>query len=310
MTGTVKVFKNILSLLSERAVVPAVNLLLVVFIARYMGAQGLGRYAVIVGFVSFFDIFLDLGINTLIIREVARDRSSVDALVARAVTLKLAVTPVIFVSIAVFLRFFEYPPDVVRAFYIFSAASVLIAFSETFNSLYKAFERMNLVALMVFLRQVFIVAAVVAAMEMGYGITGIAVSYLAIAACYLLLNYLLFTLRVGKIKIGLDRHFHVRLFERSLPFITVGFFFVLFFRLDVVMISAVADDAQAGLFSAALKVVSSLMLLSAAFLEAVFPVISKYEAGSPEKMRAAVKKAFHLLSLVSFPMAAGLVVTA
>lgn len=310
MSDTVKVFKNILALLSERLVVPAVNLLLVVFIARILGADGLGRYAAIVGFVSFFDIFLDLGINTLIIRDVARDRSSAGAYLSRAVTLKLAASPVIFISIFVFLKFFPYPNEVARAFYIFSAAFILIAFSDSFNALYKAYERMNLVAFMVFLRQSALVAAVVLVMKLGHGITGIALSYLAVGAAYLALNYLTFTLRVSKVHIRVDRKFYKDLFENSLPFITISFFFLIFYRIDVVLVSVIANDVQAGFFSAASKIVSSLLLLSAAFLEVVFPIISRYEPGSEDKMKGALKKAFHLLAAVSFPMSVGMIATA
>ena len=310
MYDTVKVFKNILALLSERLIVPAVNLLLVVFIARILGADGLGRYAAIVGFVSFFDIFLDLGINTLIIRDVARDRSSAGAYLSKAVTLKLAASPAIFLSIFVFLRFFPYPDEVARAFYVFSAAFILIAFSDSINALYKAYERMNLVAFMVFLRQSALVATVVLVMKLGYGITGIALSYLAVGAAYLALNYLTFTLRVSRVYIRVDRKFYKDLFENSLPFITTSFFFLIFYRIDVVLVSVTANDVQAGFFSAASKIVSSLMLLSAAFLEAVFPIISRYEPGSADKMRGALRKAFHLLAAVSLPMSVGMVATA
>jgi len=309
MSDTVKVFRNMLSLMSERFVVPLVNLLLVVAIARYLGAEGLGRYALIVGFVSFFDVFLDLGINTLIIREVARDKSVMDAYASRAVTLKLAVSPLILVSIFVFLKFFSYPPEVVRSFYIFSAAFILFAFSETFNALYKACERMNMVALMVFLRQSVLVAAVIIAVKSGYGIIGIAYAYLAVGAAYLGLNYILFNMKVDRVRVGVDRRFYVDLFNSSLPFITLGFIFLLFYRIDVVLISLVAGDAEAGFFSATSKITSSLLLLSAAFLEAVFPIISRYGQGSPEKMREAVRKSFHMLSAVSFPVAVGLIAT-
>lgn len=313
MTLTVRVFKNVLALLSERMAVPVVNLLLVVFIARFLGADGLGRYAFIVGFVAFFDIFLDLGINTLIVREVARDRSAAGPVSSRAFTLKLAVTPAVFGAIAVFLYLYPQQAGAARAFYVFAAASALFAFSETFHSLYKAYERMNLVAALVFLRQTALVLFVVAAMRMGYGIPGIAAAYLAVGIAYLAINYIVFNLRVARVKMGIDREFYRDVFDSSLPFITLGFFFLLFYRIDVVMTSMIASDLEAGYFSAASKVVSSVALLSEALLMAVFPILSRYGrdgAGGREKLVPVMKKAFHLLSLISFPMAAGLAVTA
>ena len=309
VSGTVRVFKNMLSLLSDRVLVPLLNLLIVVCIARVMGTKGLGQYSAVVGFVSFFDIFLDLGMDTLIIREVSRDRSSAHRISSKAMTLKLAVFPFVLVSIAVFLSFFSYPPDVVHAFYIFSAAFLLAALSDTYTSLFKAWERMDLHAFIALVSQVVLLVGITAAAYAGYGITGMAIANLIVCALSLVFSHIIFNRKLDRVMPGLDMNFHKRLFDHSLPFITLGFFFMMFHRVDVVSVSAVAGDVEAGYFSVASKISASLLLLSAVFLEAVFPIISRYEQDADAKMRTAVKNSFHLLSIVSFPMAVGLALT-
>ena len=309
MSGTVRVFKNIVALLSERVVVPLANLVIVILIARWQGSEGLGRFSAVIGFVSAFDILLDLGVNTLMVREVSRDRLASGRLASRATTLKLAVFPFILLAVTVFLRFVHYPQETVLAFYLFSAAFMTSALAETFSALYKAWERMELLALVVLVRQLGVLVSVVVVLIGGAGLYAIAMCYLVVGVFCLVLTYALYSMKVERIRLRFDTGFYDRLFENSLPFITLGFFFLMFYRVGVVIVSTVAGDAQAGYFSAASKVVASLLLLSTPFMDAVFPIISRFEPGSDHKIRPAVKDAFHLLSVISFPMAAGLAMT-
>lgn len=47
----------------------------VIFIARYLGDIGYGKYSFAVAFTALFSVLSDLGLSTLTIRDVAQDRS-------------------------------------------------------------------------------------------------------------------------------------------------------------------------------------------------------------------------------------------
>ena len=46
-----------------------------IYTARYLGAEGFGTLSFALAFTGVFGIFSNLGLNTLAVREVARDRS-------------------------------------------------------------------------------------------------------------------------------------------------------------------------------------------------------------------------------------------
>ncbi|MGB2840861.1 MAG: oligosaccharide flippase family protein [Halobacteriota archaeon] len=51
------------------------SLVLSIFIARSLGDVIFGKYSFALAFTAIFAVFSDLGYNTLLIREVARDKS-------------------------------------------------------------------------------------------------------------------------------------------------------------------------------------------------------------------------------------------
>ena len=48
----------------------------VMYTARYLGAEGFDVLSVVLAFTGIFGVFSDLGLSTLMVREVARERSS------------------------------------------------------------------------------------------------------------------------------------------------------------------------------------------------------------------------------------------
>ena len=67
--------KNISSLGIAHAITLTIGSIVVIFIARYLGDIGYGKYSFAVAFTALFAILSDLGLSTLTIRDVTRDIS-------------------------------------------------------------------------------------------------------------------------------------------------------------------------------------------------------------------------------------------
>ncbi len=78
-----------------------VSLVLVGILARYLGQAGLGRYAFIISFTELFTVLVDMGMNRILVREIAQDQSKATRLTSAIWTLRLVLSLAIFVVVAV-----------------------------------------------------------------------------------------------------------------------------------------------------------------------------------------------------------------
>ena len=85
MNAVQRIAKNTAALFTAHFVVSILGLVLSIFIARNLGDVIFGKYSFALAFTAIFAVFSDLGYNTLLIREVARDKSLI---VIRAAVLK------------------------------------------------------------------------------------------------------------------------------------------------------------------------------------------------------------------------------
>ena len=70
--------KNIGALFISDTIGSILSFLLVVFIARYLGDVGLGKYSFAFAFVGLFMALSDLGTEKFVVREIAKDRSKIE----------------------------------------------------------------------------------------------------------------------------------------------------------------------------------------------------------------------------------------
>ena len=92
MDTTRKIAKNFLSLVIGNIVSAILLLILSIYIARSLGDVLFGRYSFVVTFVALFSYFLDLGYETLIIRDVAKDKSQASYYINNVISLRAIIS--------------------------------------------------------------------------------------------------------------------------------------------------------------------------------------------------------------------------
>jgi len=75
MNTVQRIAKNTAALFAAQFIASILGLVLTIFIARSLGDVIFGKYSFALAFTALFAVFSDLGYNTLLIREVAKDKS-------------------------------------------------------------------------------------------------------------------------------------------------------------------------------------------------------------------------------------------
>src|SRR3989344_8252800 len=123
MSTVKRIYKNVIFLSCAELISIVLQFFLMVYAARILDKESFGKFNFAIS-LSFIAIVLaDFGINTLIIREIARDSKSVGRFFKNSTIIKLSLSFIIFFGMFLYLNFMEYPKstkDVVYVIWIFT----------------------------------------------------------------------------------------------------------------------------------------------------------------------------------------------
>ncbi len=119
-----------------------VSLVIVGIMARYLGQAGLGRYAFIISFIELFTVLVDMGMNRILVREIAKDQSNATRLTSAIWTLRLVLSLVIFVVVAV-IAAGDGDSYLWLATMAFFVAQVIYLLGDVFAAAFQGYQRME-----------------------------------------------------------------------------------------------------------------------------------------------------------------------
>lgn len=302
MSTVRKIAKNIVSLASAELITKFLMFILIVLIARYLGDVNYGKYAFAMVFTSFFLILSDLGLSTLTIREVAREKEFAGKYFGNLSLVKLILSVVSFLLLVVIINLMNYPPDTTLAVYIAGMYVVVSSFNQFFISFFRAFERMEYETLVRVFEKIIAFTLVVSLIYLGYGLIEIMLAFLFSGIFSFLISCLIVLKKFTKPEFEVDISFLKHAIKEALPFGLTAVFVVIYFKIDTVMLSVMKGDAVVGWYNAAYQIIFGLMILPAAFVNAIFPIMSRYYKQSKDSLKIVYETALRYLLILAIPI--------
>jgi O-antigen/teichoic acid export membrane protein len=282
------------------------------YAARYLSAAGFGILSFALAFTGIFGVLADLGLSSLTIREVARDKSLALKYLANVSLLKIILAAAAFGLIALTINLMGYPQETITVVYLFGLYVVLAAFAQMFYSIFQAFERMEFQAIGQMLNAALILGGVIFAINHGFSVVGFASLY--VIASVIALGY---SFGVMKLKFSnpasasavkameFDWGFWKPMIKKALPFFLSAALDLIALRIATVMLSVMKGDQAVGWYSASFQTMQVFLFIPAVFLAALYPVVSRFYVSSEESLRFVYQKSFKYLSLLGLPIAVG-----
>ena len=109
--------------------------------ARYLGVEGFGTLSLALAFAAVFTFFLDLGTDTFITREIARDYSLAEGYVANMIPLRIITSLVTLGLIFLISHIIHYNQDTIAIIMIIAVYTVFSTFSQLFFDIFSAYEK-------------------------------------------------------------------------------------------------------------------------------------------------------------------------
>ncbi len=299
--GTIRrVVRNFLSVSFAEVILRGITFLVIVYLARILAPANFGKIGFAQAVVAYFMLPVNLGLTVLGVREVARDKGSIDKYASNIVTLRLILALFSFGSLLVLVIFIPQSDEVKYLILVYG----LTLFSSALLTewLFQGIEKMQFMGIARVLDKllygVLIFLLVRSSKEL------LLIPYLWLAGSLVGTGFLIFVFvrRFGKLRLRFNFSFWKSLMRRALPMGAAAIMIQIYYNFDVVMLGFIKGDKVVGWYNASYKLILLFWGFIPIFVNAVFPLMSRYYKESQEKLRTLISSATRLLSTVALPV--------
>lgn len=272
-THFMKFFKNSSWMLSEYLVKIISAVLVVIYVARYLGPDSFGLLTYALAIVSIFMTISRLGMESILVREVASNAQNSKALVGTAWGLMLisSIISIIFISIIVWT--FEESYQIKVSIWILSLGLIFQTFlviDYNFQAHVKAKYSALAKSSALLLGSLIKIYLVFLEVDLIYFV-------IAFMFDHLLIAIFLFVMHRWKAKFNFLFLFDVSLIRPLLksawPMVLSALAIMLYMRVDQIMIKNILDVHQLGLYAAATRIYDGWIMIPFAISMSLIPVI-------------------------------------
>ncbi len=275
-----------------------------IYIARYLGKDIFGDYSFVIAFISFFIILANLGIDSIVTREISANNRLTEKYINSAITLKLMLSAISIALACIIVSFLPYTQSVKLGVFVTSVTLVLLAGTATISGYFQSRLEMiyvaasNIIAKLIFVLLIFFVTT-----------TNGGFIKLIIASAIGFLFQVVFLLFVLKKRVNVKFCFDIQLNRKiliqSLPLALAGVFVSLYYRVDVLMLSLMNKGEAVGFYSAAYNLTEAPTLISVGFMISMFPLMSRYFKNAKDKLKRSYELSVRYMLVFALPLAVG-----
>ena len=262
--------------------------------ARYLGKHGFGIFSYAASCAWLLIALSDLGTTTLMTREIARDRTQSRRLLPQVVGMRFGIG-VILIAVAWGISYIAAPgPAAGRALRTMSWLMIL-APPAAYLILFRAAERMQHYALTQFIHRATVLGALLAAMALNAGITGVILAQLLGQLAVIIAVYILITRYYEPVRVGFQFREWGALAMQAAPFMALSILWEIYSRIDQILIPYMDSVAGNGLYGVAMRAAFVFTVIPSAIGSAVYPYFSRRAVDSQEPLRNGARTLYRIL---------------
>ncbi len=288
---TKKIYTNTLAQIAGKLATALISIVLIKILTNYLDVAGYGLYSKIYNYLSIFSVIADLWLYTITVREIAEhreDRAKIESILGNVLTLR-AMMGFVIILFSLWLSFFLPGYDHLMAqigiiitgfFTLFGLvnSSIMSYLQATLQTEKSAIG--NIAGKFLTLGLIILFATIVAPMSSSTELTRYTLVMFAGLAGNILMTY--YTYRYAAKLVTIHFHFNAlylrEIFHKSLPYGIALFLNVIFFKVDVLLLSFLeshtTSDISIALYSVPMKMVEVGMMYGTIFLNSLLPELA------------------------------------
>lgn len=275
------------------------------YIARYLGVANFGILNFAIYFVTLFSVLYDLGLPTILTREIARRIPETASLVRNGLVLKslLILAATVLIMVGTMLSGFDVPTR--NAIYLTLISLGLNSLSLVFLSAIQAHQRMVLYSVVVLLSTIVNSIAVIAFIPFFPSIDTVLMIGVVVSIVYVAILLIMAERFFGKLRGPVDKGTLKDFLTEGYPLALAGVGGMVILYSSSMILKYSLGDTPVGIFSAAFKLYTILMLFPSSFTQVIYPILAGFYTSQPAKLPKAFNDSLRVMATVSVPMAVG-----
>jgi O-antigen/teichoic acid export membrane protein len=288
------------------------------FYLRVLGPAEAGSFATAIAVAGVFEILANFGLNVLLIREVAQDKSQASRYLLNTSLLRGGTTAVAFLPILVYLWSATQAANPlssaeVTAILLMMAGMVFSGLALGVTGIFYVYEEAEIPAAMATVTTMLKVAFGVVVLLLGY-------SFVGLAAVSILVNLITFAALAVTVfrrfpltgPWQIDLRLQQDMVRKGFPLMLIHLLQTIFISVDVILLRQLLENGEevVGWYNSAYKWYNALQIIPAYFTLALFPIISREIAHNMESAARMYRLALKLMLLLALPIAATMTVSA
>lgn len=250
---------------------------------RVLGPTLFGYVGIASALAEVGKLISGAGLDYLVAREVASDPVKAPRLSRDVAVVKLVNASVVYVLLAFVVATLDYDPMILSIVLIFGSALFLENLSDLLDAVFQGVQRMRITTVAFLVSGLVVLSTGVAALLGGLGLRAFAACY---ALGFLARFLVMFTAarRAGLVEWSrrrIDYPETRRLVLASLPLLASTGLALIFHRMDLLMLGKLELAAQVGLYTAAIRVIDSVVLVPRVLGTALYPALRQRLEADP-----------------------------
>lgn len=296
------IFKNTAFLTLGKALGDLCSFAFMVFFARAFGADIVGAYAFAMSLGGLLSILVGLGLNTLMVREVSRDKRQnakyVGGLLVVQSVMALAVWLLIWL-----VAWAGFDDDTRVIVLLIGSYQILYKLALLFSTTFKAHEEMEYSALLEFSHRLIILALGVAGALIWKSPAITLAAYPFSALIIVVMGLLLCISRYGFPDLAVDYRFIKNAIVSSMPFFLTITLLQFYDRAGVLLLTFFQGKEAVGIFSVPDRLLTTILAALAIFASAIFPAMSRLLEHSKDNLLELYERCIRIILVTVLPIA-------
>lgn len=299
------IFKNMGWLLISQIIASIFGFVWTILLARYLGVENYGILGFAVSITGILGVIDDLGISSLIVRNISTDYESAPKQLGNAIPLKVifsGINLIITFIILILLNVNEYTIFITL---LFAIEMIFISYVGTLYGTIQAFEKGKYQGMGILLMNTTTLICILISIYADLGLEGVTFAYILANLVNFIYAYYVLNKHIVKPKYEFDWEFCKKLTLLSLPFAVTGILYTIYYSIDIIMLTNMVGDYATGIYNATYKLISVLTLFYSVYTTVIFPVMSKLFKNDKKLLIISYEKSVKYLMFIIIPIAIG-----
>jgi O-antigen/teichoic acid export membrane protein len=314
MTIIRKIAYNTIFAAGARIIAVALSLVSLGFITRYLGKEGFGNYSLILAFLFIFNILADLGLYSLMTREISRPGADERKIASNIFTIRIFAL-LLFLGLAIVLIwFFPYTSQVKLGVVIGSVGYLFLSASQVLMGIFQKYLRIDKAGLADIISRLIQLVLVIIFIHFNLGFFSILTALIISCIGGFILNWA-FARKHIPVTLAFDFDLWKKLIKIAIPIAASIVLTLIYFKFDTIFLSlgfinrsSANPVVDVGIYNVAYRILEGLIFFPSMFVGLIMPLLSKFAFSNPDEFRNTFQKTLDILIIFIIPLVAGLLI--